>query len=157
MIWGAITEAEQREVKQARSRKNLVFVKQVQPALQVLQRLAAGTHLQATFHPETREPGLVIQTDASPWGFGGILWQGGRPACVVGTGYTRRRSLPAPGRKGQPSLADRMGVRLHYSEYSCVPGVDARKRSGAADGQHRRPGDNHSAKVKQARYGCFGG
>ena len=79
MIWGAITEAEQREVKQARSRKNLVFVKQVQPALQVLQRLAAGTHLQATFHPETREPGLVIQTDASPWGFGGILWQGGRP------------------------------------------------------------------------------
>ena len=68
MIWGAVTEAEQRQVKQARGRKNLVFVKQVQPALQVLQRLAARTHLQATFHQETREPG-----------FGGILWQGGRP------------------------------------------------------------------------------
>ena len=79
MIWGAITETEQRNPKSARKRKNLVFVKQVLPALRVLQRLAAGSNLQATFHKQERSPTLVIQTDASPWGFGGVLWQAKRP------------------------------------------------------------------------------
>ena len=74
MIWGAITEAESRQPVKARQRKNLVFKKQVQLALQVVFRLSQGPELRATFHPQQRGPSFTIQTDASPWGMGGILW-----------------------------------------------------------------------------------
>lgn len=79
MIWGAITEAEQRQPKNVRQRKNLVFTKQVQLALQVLQRLAEGSELKATFHLQRQGPSFTIQTDASPWGMGAVLWGANGP------------------------------------------------------------------------------
>eukprot|EP00435_Cladocopium_sp_Y103_P028266 s2421_g7.t1 len=75
MLWGCIAECEARVVKQARVRKNLVFVKQVRHALYTL--LGAGS-FRATFHWETR-PLWRIQTDASVYGFGGILWKNETP------------------------------------------------------------------------------
>ena len=79
VIWGAITEAEQRQPKNVRQRKNLVFTKQVQLALQVLQRLAEGSELKATFHLQQQGPSFTIQTDASPWGMGAVLWGANGP------------------------------------------------------------------------------
>ena len=74
MVWGAVTEAEARMPKQARQRKNLVFTKQVSQALEVLTRLTSSGELRVTFHHAGKGPKYTIQTDASPWGFGAILW-----------------------------------------------------------------------------------
>ena len=78
MIWGCVTECESRVPKRARERKNLVFMKQVQLALSTLHRMTQCSSLNATFHWQPRAL-WQIQTDASVFGFGGILWYGRQP------------------------------------------------------------------------------
>lgn len=78
MIWGCVTECEARVTKRARERKNLVFMKQVYLALSTLHRMTQCSSLNATFHWHPRSL-WQIQTDASVFGFGGILWYGRQP------------------------------------------------------------------------------
>ena len=70
-LWGAIAK------DMPRPQANLVFVKQIRPALVWLQRFARGCH--GGLVREHRlcarwAEGVVIQTDASLWGGGAIFW-----------------------------------------------------------------------------------
>eukprot|EP00435_Cladocopium_sp_Y103_P060961 s1539_g22.t1 len=78
MLWGSVAECEARAPRQARVRKNLVFMKQVHTALRTLSRMTQCGTLVATYHWQPRAM-WQIQTDASVFGFGGILWYGRQP------------------------------------------------------------------------------
>eukprot|EP00435_Cladocopium_sp_Y103_P027100 s2345_g6.t1 len=78
MLWGNVAESESRTPRTARVRKNLVFVKQVHMALRTLSRMTQCGTLTATYHWQPRAL-WQIQTDASVYGFGGILWCGCKP------------------------------------------------------------------------------
>eukprot|EP00435_Cladocopium_sp_Y103_P000377 s3357_g1.t1 len=78
MLWGSVAECEARAPRQARVRKNLVFMKQVHTALRTLSRMTQCGTLVATYHWQPQAM-WQIQTDASVFGFGGILWYGRQP------------------------------------------------------------------------------
>eukprot|EP00435_Cladocopium_sp_Y103_P039029 s2094_g10.t1 len=71
MLWGSVAECEARVPQ-------LVFAKQVSMALRTLARMTQCGTLVATYHWQPRAL-WQIQTDASVYGFGGILWYGRRP------------------------------------------------------------------------------
>ena len=65
----------------ARRRKGLVFVRQVENAIRWMRALTeyknGAFSLSKTFRWRPEAPTMMVQTDASPFGLGGILYQGG--------------------------------------------------------------------------------
>ena len=81
MIWAAITQKRDPTRTNTRRRKGLIFVKQVENAIRWLRVLTEYKHgtfsLSKTFRWRPEAPTMMVQTDASPFGLGGILYQGG--------------------------------------------------------------------------------
>ena len=81
MIWAAITQKRDPTRASTRRRKGLVFVKQVENAIRWLRALTeyrdGAFSLSKTFRWRPEAPTMMVQTDASPFGLGGLLYQGG--------------------------------------------------------------------------------
>ena len=156
MIWGAVTEAENRVSKRARSRKNLVFTVQVSQALEVLDRMASREELKATFHHTPQGPKVSIQTDASVWGMGGGPVGPQWTASMVGRSDPRRGPGVVGGPVGRSSMAIRMGADRHRAKFKGLPPVGERAGSGLLGRQHRCVANCPQPKDISTRYGSVG-
>ena len=81
MIWAAITQKKEPKLTTTRHRKGLIFVKQVENAVRWLRSLTEYRQnhfsLSKIYRWRPDAPTVMIQTDASPFGLGGLLYIGG--------------------------------------------------------------------------------
>ena len=90
-LWAAlcvVPESDGRQRRRAGDGADLVPVIRIRHALRWLIAFATGRSgsLKRTFNVKSHKamPKVIIEFDASPWGYGAVLWKKGRPAAYFG-------------------------------------------------------------------------